>query len=307
MKLSKAYLAVVLMLTLSFLACDKFQSLFGKKLKIESVPVPTGKVIAKVNDIVITQEDLDRYVENYNKQVEALKAQYPGEEPPAKIATAQEKIDVLKSVLVRQKLLYQEALDRGLGRKPDIVSAVEDFKAGLLISELAQQEQNKISVSSQEVEDYYNKNKELLKEAEERRVRQVVTKTEADARNALIDILKGEDFKDVAKRYSIAANAADGGDLGFLKIPLDRALTKLEEQAFTVEVGNTSNIFKGEGNNYYIIKVEEKKGGKTLAFSDIKDRIRKKLEADKEKEVFDNLIGKLQRESKIEILEGEVK
>lgn len=310
MSVNRKYLAVILILAFLFLGCEKIEIPFITKKHAKekpSSPEVHGKVVAKINNMAITQEDLDRYVENYNRQIDAWKAQYPNEDIPKKIETTREKIDILKNVLVRQRLLYQEATDRGLDRKPEIVSATEDFKTGLLISELAAQEQDKIQISQADIENYYNTNKAFLKETEERRVLEIVTRSEPDARSAYIDVLKGENFKDVAARYSVASNAQKGGDLGFIKFATDRNPTKLEDEAFTLDVGGISRIFKGEDNNYYLIKVEEKKGGRQFSLSEVKDKIKNKLETDKQKEVFDNLVGRLQRDSKIDILEDEVK
>ena len=216
------------------------------------------------------------------------------------------KINYLKDEIVSRILLYQAALDRGLENKEEVQRTLEKYKQSLLVGELMNEEYNKIEVTPAEIEAYYNQYKEQLREPEERQVREITVPTETEAKDILIELLKGADFADLARQRSKAASAANGGDLGF--ISKGKKFVQFDAVAFSesLEAGQYSNIFKGP-DGYYIIKLETKKGGKQRSLSELWDDIKRGLQFLKQQQQIKDLIGKLSQEARIEIYEGEIK
>lgn len=286
------------------MGCDNinFLKLNKKEQKQEAAPsvTVTGTVIAKVNNLPITLQDLDEEIVSYNSIMEA------NNRPDAKVTTREQKINYLKNELVRRTLLYQEALDRGLEREENVRKAIEKTKMELLVVELLRKEAEKIDVSSQEVEDYYNTYKGQLKEPEERRIREIVVATEQEAKDIMIQLLQGSDFSTLARERSAAASKTNGGDLGYIKPGQKTAQFDAAAFSDSLGEGSVSNIFK-DADGYYILKLEAKRGGKERALSDMWDDIKRGLTFLKQQQEIDNLIGKLSRDSKIEIYEGEIK
>lgn len=285
------------------LGCDKLRLAPAKKGADVKRAMPAvkveGTVIAQVNNIPLTLEDLDQEVNSYNALV-------PADKPELKITTREQKINYLKNEMVRRTLLYQDALDRGLDRNKDVISALEKTKMDLLVVELVRQEADKVDVTSKEIEDYYNTYKEQLKEPEERRVREIVLPSEQESRDVLIEVLQGGDFGQLAKQRSKSPSAKEGGDLGY--IPRGSKFVQFDAVAFsdTMEKGKVSNIFKGP-EGYYIIKVEEIRGGKQKSLSEMWDDIKRGLTFLKQQEKIEQLIGKLSRDARIEVYEGKIK
>lgn len=303
-------LGVIIAAVFLVTGCDSINKLLNKKQassKKREYFVPEGKIIAKVNDMAISLEELDSYVKNYNKQIDDLKEMYPEEDIGIKkIETTEQKIELLKNDLVRQRLLYQEALDKGLDKKDDVKKAIGEFNMSLLVASLIKEEVESIKVTSTDIESYYNNNKNLMREAEERRVRMIMTKSESQAKAALIEVLQGTDFGEAAKKYSVDKSASNGGDLGF--ITPGTKFPQFDIAIYSLDVGGVSQVLKDPStNDYYIVKVEEKKGGKEKPLSELWDNIKAKLEQDKQKEAIDALVGKLMREAKIDIQTSEIK
>ncbi|MCX5697941.1 MAG: peptidyl-prolyl cis-trans isomerase [Candidatus Omnitrophica bacterium] len=295
-------LACGLFLCLALFGCDKLfpKSQGGAGLGRTSPAISTkGTVIAKINNMPITLEDLNEEVNAFNEAVGQNR-------PEAKITTKEQKVTYLKNELVRRMLLYQDALNKGLDRNEDVVKVMDKTKMDLLVVELVRQEAQKIDVSSKEIEDYYNTYKEQLKEPEERQLREIMLSTEQEAKDVMVQLLQGADFATVAKASSKAPSAKDGGDLGF--ITKGKKSPQFDAAAFsdTLEVGKMSGVFKGP-DGYYIVKLEAKRGGKQRSLSDMWDDIKKGLTFLKQQQKIEDLIGKLSRESKIEINEGEIK
>ena len=57
-----------------------------------------------------------------------------------------------------------------------------------------------------------------------------------------VRVESGEDFKELAKEYSIGPSAADGGELGFFGKGV--MVKEFEEGAFALDVGEVSGIVK---------------------------------------------------------------
>lgn len=258
-----------------------------------------GTAIARVNNQPITLEELNEEVESYNKEV-------PADKPEEKIDTRDKKISYLKNVMVRRMLLAQAAIDKGLDRKEDVRKALESFRQRLLAAELGQVETANVEVASKEIEDYYNVAKEELKEPEERRIREIVVSSENEARDILIELLKGADFAALAQEKSSAASAKNGGDLGFIK--KNQRSPQFDEVAFSsaLETGKTSNYFKAP-EGYYLLKLEAKKGGKAKSLSEMWDDIKYMLTFLKQQQKMNELIAKLSANAKIEVTESAVK
>jgi len=297
-----------------FLAgCDNINFLNPKKASGGKTQPATltvkGTVVAKVNNLPITLEELNRYIDILNASLDLRQDLSPEQRKTAKIDSREKKIDYLKTMLIRQAVFYQAALDRGLDRKEDIISILERYRIAVLAQEMQNEIIKNIDVSSAEVEEAYKNNKDLFREPETRRVREIVTKTEEEARQILIELLQGGDFISIAKTRSIADSAKNGGDIGYAKkgSRQDKFLT-FDDVVFSpaLQEGAISSVFKGP-QGYYIVKIEEIKEGKQVSLSEAWDTLKALLLARKQQDALDKFYSQLSRDAKIEIYEGEIK
>lgn len=292
-------LCVLGVVVLGLVGCDKLGFKKPETPKEATEIKVTGTVIAKVNNLPITLEDLNQEVDTYNSLV-------PADKPEQKIVTKDQKIAYLKNEMVRRTLLYQDALDRHLDKNEDVRSALEKTKMDLLVVQLIKDEADKIDVTQKEIDDYYNEYKDQLKSPEERSMREIMVPTETEAREIMIQLLQGTDFATLAKERSKSPSAKDGGNLGF--ISAGKRFPQFDAVAFsdTLEKGKVSNIFKGP-EGYYIIKIEDIRGGKQKPLSELQDDIKRGLIFLKQQQKIEDLISKLSRQAKIEVYEGQIK
>ncbi len=296
---------IVLGLTLSgILGCDKLNNFASVKKEKKEAPAAVsmevkGPLVARVNNIPITLDDFNQEIEIYN-------ANLPEDGSEKKISTRDEKLSYLKNEMVRRAILYQGALEKGLDRDENVSKALEKTKMQLLVLELIRQSAQKIDVSSEEVEAYYNSYKEQFKDPEERKLLEIVVSTEAEARDVLIQLLQGADFSALAKASSISASAKNNGELGFIKKGVKTSQFDAVAFSDSLQAGKVSSIFQTP-EGYTIIKLEAKRGGKQKQLSEVREDIKTGLTYLKQQQAVDDLIGKLSRDAKIEIYEGEIK
>jgi len=187
-----------------------------------------------------------------------------------------------------------------------VKQAVEKNKRDLMVLQDIKDITKSITVTSKEIEDYYNTYKEQLKEPEERQISEIVVGSEQDARDILIQLLQGADFATLAKSNSKSSSAKDGGDLGFIKKGKKSAQFDAAAFSDSLDVGKISSVFKTP-DGYSIVKLEAKRGGKQKSLSEMWEDINRGLLFLKQQQAIEELLGRLSRDAKIEVYEGEIK
>lgn len=248
-----------------------------------------GTVLAKVNNAVITLEGFDEKV----KKLETLSR------GNIKINTQDARKAYLND-LITQELVYQESLSRGMEKKKEVQDALEDSRKSIMAGQLILDETQGIAIDPSEIEAYYNQFKQEFAAPAEVKVREIVVSAEATAKEIMIALLQGGDFGAAARERSIAASAAKGGALGFVK--RGEKFAKFDEVTAPLDAGQVSPIFKGP-EGYYIVKVEEKKGGVPPSLNEVYEQIREGLTQQKQAQRVRELADRLRKDAKIEIKE----
>jgi peptidyl-prolyl cis-trans isomerase C len=251
-------------------------------------PEVMGTVLAKINNHVITLESFDEKV----KGLESLS-------PEIRINTVDAKKNYLNDLVI-QELIVQEAKARGIDRKKDVKDAVAEFERGTLARQLIMDETKGVTIEPTEIEGFYAQYKKEFAAPEEVRAREIVVATEPTAKEILISLLQGSDFATVAKERSMSASASKGGDLGLIK--LSEKFENFSKAVAILEPGQVSPIFKGP-DGFYIVKIEEKKGGSVPQLTEVYDQIKNGLLQQKQAERIKELADRLKRDAKIEIKE----
>ena len=173
----------------------------------------------------------------------------------------------------------------------------EDIKRQLIINKVLAEIRSQVSISDEDLLEYYNENKESLIEPEQVHARHILVKTEEEANTLLLQIKEGlADFSELAKEKSTDSSAPSGGDLGFFT--RGRMVKEFEDAAFSLEPGEISDVVQTQFG-YHIIKCEEKKEEYSPAFEEIKEQISNALKSQRENEAISVFISKLREEAVI--------
>ena len=140
----------------------------------------------------------------------------------------------------------------------------------------------KEEIAEKEIEGYYEYNRDGYSEPKRVRTRHIlfkVTKEAGDeeaekARKKAVPVLemakKGDDFAELAKKYSEGPTKTKGGDLGFVE--KGTMVPAFEEAAFALKEGEISEIVR-TSFGYHIIKVEEIKEAYTKPIEEVREEI----------------------------------
>jgi len=138
--------------------------------------------------------------------------------------------------------------------------------------------------SPAKIEEYYKTHRNEFTAKEQVKLRLIMIPAHASDGNAaaqrsmaeeiLGKLANGAEFDRMAQIYSEDSSRDLGGDWGWIE--RKTLAGPLEKVAFNLPVGRISNIIEFNGN-FYLLKVEEKKGGATPSLAQVRDQIEKKL------------------------------
>lgn len=235
-----------------------------------------GKIIARVGNSVLTDEELRRII------------------PPSLVQSVNPQMIV--ELWVRRELMYQEAKKRNLDKKDYIKQRLEELKKDLIAQALADEEASKVFVTNDEVRDYFSKHKdEFLYEI---KISQIVLGNEIAANEVYEKLKKGADFKSLAKERSI--DPMKGEESKYL--PRGTIDPGLEEIIFNLSTGEFTKPIQTPDGAWRIIKVVDKKKVKEEAkLEDWEKYIRELLEIRKKQERIARFVDSLRTVYRVEI------
>jgi peptidyl-prolyl cis-trans isomerase D len=145
---------------------------------------------------------------------------------------------------------------------------------------------NQVRMTDQQIRDTYEERLSTFKEPKQVRVRHILFKLEQDATEekekevrakasaVLEKARQGEDFAELAKKYSEDPSKNEGGDLGYFG--QGEMVKPVEDVAFKMKKGEISDLVRSPFG-YHILKVEDVKEARTKPLEEVQDQIAKSL------------------------------
>jgi peptidyl-prolyl cis-trans isomerase SurA len=298
------------------------------------------EIIARVNNSIISRSDLKRSEDQMAAEAGKADPGIPAENQP------QQK-DLLRD-LIDTQLLSQKAEELGISADTDVVKRLdelrkqmhaesmedlekaaqaqgvsfEEFKQNLknqiLTQRVVQQEVGgHISVTQQEIQQFYDQHKTELERPEQVRISEILISTQPATPNASSDelvaqakakadavyaqLVKGAKFDELAQKNSAGPTAAQGGDLEYFK---RGTLSKqLEDQVFTLKAGQfTEPVRTNQG--WVILKVAEHQSEGVPPLKEVEPRIQEHLYMTKMQPALREYLTKLRENAFIDIKPG---
>jgi len=259
-----------------------------------------AKVVARIGDRVYTAEDFQRWMELN-----------PEDRQQAVAADDKRKAGMLNQIITNM-VIADIARKQEFDRKPDIMEKIKYVINGFLTLEYIEQVvAAEVSLTEEEIKNYYEENIARFSKLEEVRARYIMIKIDTemdnsakqDARKKAEEILtrvrNGGDFAALAKEYSEdQASRNRGGYMGWFG--RGSMLPEFEAAAFALQSGETSEIV-ATSRGYYLIKVEERKEGEVKPLEEVRQLIEAPLLVEKKREAINNFVQQAMRDARAEV------
>ena len=293
------------------------------------------RIVAVVNDDIITLSELNRDIEAFIKRIEKT-SEVADKESVAK----QLRMTVLRE-LINQKLIEQEAKKLGIvASDKDIDDAIRNIMAQKKISMEAFREaiareggtfdeykkelrrhltrmnllgreiKSKVTVSREEIGNYYREHREDYEGKEAVRINQILIIVPRDnnaevkkerrilTEETLKRLKRGESFSLLAVEVSQGPAAKAGGDLGYIEKGM--MLPEVDEVAFALKKGEISEIIESP-TGFHIIQVIDKRGAGIKPIESVREEIIGKIGSVKVEKKFQEWLKEQREKSLIEI------
>ena len=146
----------------------------------------------------------------------------------------------------------------------------------------------------EELKAYFKANPSEFRSNSRAKIRQIVLKSENNAKRILKELKKGQKLKNLAKKYSIAPEASKEGLLGWV----EKGTSKVFDEALKRGRGIRHKIYKSSFG-FHIIEILDIKKGKRLRFNEAEQQIVSKLLHKKKQQIFAKWLESELRKSRV--------
>lgn len=321
----------------SLILCGVLGALFAwaaTPAEAHSRPVLVERIVARINNKIITQRQYDKEAQNLHAE---LAKEYSGAKLEQEFKAHSKN---LMRDMIDQDLLVQKAKDDDISVETDLVKRLDEIRAKYHLPTL-QALQEAVENSGMNWQDFKNRIKRqlLTQKVISREVGSQILLTRSEARKyfeahkkqfdsppgvhlaeilistqnrspeqakklaekAMTEIQNGAQFSDIAKKYSDAPSAKEGGDIGFFKA--GTIAPNIAQAIANVDTGEVSKIIKTQ-YGYVIFKVLEKRVGETPTFDQVANDVMNYLYETRIQGALRGFLTKLRRESYIRLAPG---
>jgi peptidyl-prolyl cis-trans isomerase SurA len=293
------------------------------------------RIVAVVNDEVITLSELNGAFDPYRAKLEAA---YEGQARDKALAETRE---TLLNRMIDALLIQQESRKTGIVvREEEVADAIkdilarnnisqEDFRKGLAkegttleayrkeirnqlmrIKLIRRDIKSRVAVTDEEIGEYYRKHREDYEGKESVRIKQILLllpkegdqavreKLRADAGEIHRRLMNGEPFDQLSAKYSEGPAAATGGDIGYIERGM--IIPEVEDVAFKLPLQQISGVIESS-IGFHIIQVIDRRGAGIKGIESAREEIREKIDREKMEKKFEEWLETLRKKSNIGI------
>ena len=171
------------------------------------------------------------------------------------------------------------------GKKITVAEIKKTYESDLAGKVYLKQEVEK-KISDNDVKNFYNQYKKEFKPQKEMRARHILVDSEATANDIITKIKKGDDFNELAKKYSKEKNP----DLGYFT--KEMMVPEFGDAAFRMKKGQYSQKPIKTNFGYHIIIVDDVRDSKPVSFEEAEPQIRTRMAQELLPGVLNDVVAK---------------
>jgi peptidyl-prolyl cis-trans isomerase C len=234
--------------------------------------------VATVNGVAIPKSRVDAIVR-------AQEAQGQKDTPELRAA--------IRDRLITLEIVAQEATHKGMAKTADTLSQIELARINILAQAFRTDYVKNHPVSDDALKAEFEKIKSQMGD-KEYKTRHILVEKEAEAKEIIAKLKKGEKFEELAKASKDPGSKDHGGDLdwnqpgGFVK-PFSDAMVKLEKGKYT-ETPVQSQF------GWHVIQLDDVRPAKFPDFNEIKPGLQQRMQ----EAMFEKTVADLRAKAKVE-------
>ncbi|MHB1592450.1 MAG: peptidylprolyl isomerase [Sulfuricella sp.] len=199
----------------------------------------------------------------------------------------------LREKLITEEIVAQEAIKKGMDKLADVKTQIDLARQAILIRTYLQDYIKNNPIGDDALKAEYNKIKSQMGD-KEYHVRHILVATEAEAKDIIAKLKKGEKFEKLAEKSIDPGSKAKGGDLGWAApanfVPeFSAAMMKLQKGQYTTEPVKSQF-------GWHVIQLEDTRAMKTPSFDEVKQNLRQRAQ----QQQIDKMITDLRAKAKVE-------
>lgn len=277
------------------------------------------RIVAIVNSDLIMLSEIKREL---TPEQERIKQRYQGPDVERRLKAAEY---VALTKMIERRLQLQAAKTKGIEVTDQEVSqAVEELKKQgdkrvgsgsratikeelLLLRIVDREVRSVVMVGDSDMRRYYEGHQERFAYPEEYQLSQILIRPEtpddtgtAQGRaEAIVAALKqGENFEDLALRFSVGPNAARGGRLGLVR--QGELLPAIEQALAPLPIGGVTGVIEST-DGFHIIRVDDKKPRQFRPYEEVKAEIKSLVFQQKSEDQYQIWMANLKNKAYIDI------
>jgi peptidyl-prolyl cis-trans isomerase C len=199
----------------------------------------------------------------------------------------------IRDRLITLEIVAQEATHKGMAKTADTLSQIELARTNILAQAFRTDYVKNHPVSDDALKAEFEKIKSQMGD-KEYKARHILVENEADAKEIIVKLKKGEKFEELAKASKDPGSKDHGGDLdwnqpgGFVK-PFSDAMMKLEKGKYT-ETPVQSQF------GWHVIQLDDVRPAKFPDFNEIKPGLQQRMQ----EAMFEKTVADLRAKAKVE-------
>lgn len=236
-----------------------------------------SKILAKVDNTVITEADVDATIAALGQRGEAYN------NPQGRKAVLEQ--------LINKNLLLCDAKKNLYEYDPKFKAELAKIKDEMLANFAIEKAIAGVKVTDDEVKKFYDEHKAELVGGETVDASHILVDTEEKANEILASIKEGKvTFEDAAKEHSSCPSKEKGGNLG--EFGKGQMVPEFDNAVFAMEVGEITGPVQTQFG-YHLIKLNKKNEAKEIPFEEIKPRLMQKVLSDKQQAAYASKLNQL--------------
>ena len=206
--------------------------------------------------------------------------------------------------LVNMELFSLLGAELQVEKDPKFIETMEEVKKDVTRQFAVEAIMKDVAVSDEELNEYYEKNKENFQVPETVRASHILVADEEGVKKVRADLDAGMSFEDAARKHSSCPSKEQGGDLGYFS--KDQMVPEFGNAAFAMKVGDISAEPVKTQFGMHLIKLVDKKEASVRPLEEVRAQLAESLLNDKKAGVYRDELAKL-REKHTVVIAGEKK